>query len=314
MLVYSNTFVEGVMTIISDVKKLSNQVLYVLLKSKVQEERNLTLEIIGLLREVRSRRLHLERGYESFHQYCVKELKYDDGSAHRRIKALDLVTQIPEIIQSIESGALSLTTASQVQNFFNQEAKKDKTYSKVDKIKLLTSLESKSKREIEKTLMTLAPETIKQAEKIKYISETHLKLELVINEQLMKKLERLKNLTSHKNATMTDLIEALVDEALKKKDPELKLKNKNIECRKANIEKMKVEKANIETINVEISNADLSNECSTSSSDNSGLQIITQNNLFTKTPPERVLKVMAASPEKLKLKAKSRYIPSHVKD
>ncbi len=85
-----------------DIKKLSDQVLWDLTKSKVQIERNLTLEIIELLREVRSRRLHLERKYDSFHQYCVKELKYDDGIAHRRIKALDLVTQMPEVVQSLQ--------------------------------------------------------------------------------------------------------------------------------------------------------------------------------------------------------------------
>lgn len=206
-----------------DIKKLSDQALWDLTKSRVQTERNLTLEIIELLREVRSRRLHLERRYDSFHQYCVKELKYDDGSAHRRIKALDLVTQIPEVVQCIQKGTLSLTTASQVQNFFEKEAKNDKAFSKEEKLDLLTDLESKSKREIEKTLATLAPETLKHAEKVKYVSGTHLKLELVIDEALMKKMERLRNITSHKNLTLRDLIESLVDEALKKKDPELKM-------------------------------------------------------------------------------------------
>jgi hypothetical protein len=205
-----------------DIKQLSDQALWDLTKSKVQTERNVTLEIIELLREVRSRRLHLERKYESFHQYCVKELKYDDGSAHRRIKALDLATQIPEVVQCIQKGTLSLTTASQVQSFFEQEAKKDKAFSKEEKLVLLTDLESKSKREIEKTLATLAPETLKHTEKVKYVSGTHLKLELVIDEALMKKMERLRDLTSHTNSTMRDLIESLVDEALKKKDPELK--------------------------------------------------------------------------------------------
>jgi len=207
-----------------DIKSLANQALWDLTKTKVQAERNLTLEIIELLREIRLRRLHLEHGYESFHEYCVKELKYDDGSAHRRIKALDLVTEIPEITKCLESGTLSLTTASQVQNFFNGEAKKDNAYSKEEKLELLTNLESKSKREVEKTLATLNPETLNQTEKVKYVSETHLKVELVIDENLMQKIERLKNLTSHKNSSIKDLFESLVDDALKKKDPEHKQK------------------------------------------------------------------------------------------
>jgi len=207
---------------VTNIKTISDQVLWDLTRSKVQQERNLSLEIIELLREVRTRRLHLERGYESFHQYCVKELKYDDGAAHRRIKALDLVCQIPEVVQCIQTGTLSLTTASQMQNFFNQEAKKDKAYTKEAKLELVISLESKSKREIEKTLATLAPETLKQTEKVRYVSGTHLKVELVIDEVLMKKIQRLKNITSHKNKTIRDLIESLVDDALEKKDPEIK--------------------------------------------------------------------------------------------
>ncbi|MDZ4678666.1 MAG: HNH endonuclease signature motif containing protein [Oligoflexia bacterium] len=251
-----------------NIKTISDQVLWDLTRSKVQQERNLTLEIIELLREVRSRRLHLERGYESFHQYCVKELKYDDGAAHRRIKALDLVCQIPEVVQCIQTGTLSLTTASQMQNFFNQEAKKDKTYTKEEKLELVISLESKSKREIEKTLATLAPETLKQTEKVRYVSGTHLKVELVIDEVLMKKIQRLKNITSHKNKTIRDLIESLFDDALEKKDPEvkaLKILAKNNKAQKAqdlrrdcemNVNLTKANFANANLINADLANAE----------------------------------------------------------
>ena len=118
----------------AEFKKLSDQVLWDLTKSKVQAERNLTLEIIDLLREISFRSLHIKRKYSSFHEYCVKELKYDDGEAHRKIKALNLVTQIPEVIHCLESGSLSLTTASQVQNFFEQEAKKKNPIQKRQKL------------------------------------------------------------------------------------------------------------------------------------------------------------------------------------
>src|ERR1700741_5248843 len=122
-------------------KNMADQVLWDLTKSKAQAERNLTLEIIELLREISSRRLHLKRSYSSLHEYCVKVLKYDDGQAHRRIKALNLVTQVPEAIESIQSGALTLTAASQVQNFFEREAKKDKAYTREAKLELLGQLE-----------------------------------------------------------------------------------------------------------------------------------------------------------------------------
>ena len=265
---------------VTNIKTISDQVLWDLTRSKVQQERNLTLEIIELLREVRTRRLHLERGYESFHQYCVKELKYDDGAAHRRIKALDLVCQIPEVVQCIQTGTLSLTTASQMQNFFNQEAKKDKAYTKEAKLELVISLESKSKREIEKTLATLAPETLKQTEKVRYVSGTHLKVELVIDEVLMKKIQRLKNITSHKNKTIRDLLESLVDDALEKKDPEVKALKILAKNKKAQ-DLRKAHEANAELDNVNLTKAEA----------------------VKKAFPE---KCNPASP-------RSRYIPAHIK-
>src|SRR5690606_13044895 len=63
----------------------------------------------------------LTRGYPSLHEFLVKELQYSDGAAHRRISAMRLVGDVPEAKESIASGALPLTTASQVQNFFHAE-------------------------------------------------------------------------------------------------------------------------------------------------------------------------------------------------
>src|SRR5665647_101517 len=83
-------------------------------KLVVQKERMSTIEVIEYLQEVYDRRLHLKRGFQSFHEFLVKELKYIDGAAGRRIAAMKLTNNAPETKQSIADGTLSLTTASQV--------------------------------------------------------------------------------------------------------------------------------------------------------------------------------------------------------
>ena len=66
-------------------------------KNLVSEERKLTTEILVHLREIEKRRIHLYFGYSSLHEFCVKHLGYSDGSAHRRISAMRLIKEIPEI-------------------------------------------------------------------------------------------------------------------------------------------------------------------------------------------------------------------------
>jgi hypothetical protein len=95
----------------SGLKTIQDSELLTLTKAKAQKERSLTMEVIQLLQEIYDRRLHLKRGYPSLHQYCVKELRYSDGAAYRRIKAMKLTQDMPEVIKSIESGSLSLCTS-----------------------------------------------------------------------------------------------------------------------------------------------------------------------------------------------------------
>jgi len=77
-------------------KSLTDAELWERARKEVETERVSSLKVIAYLQEVNSRRLHLKRGFESLHEYCVKVLKYSDGSAHRRIKAMKLVEDLPE--------------------------------------------------------------------------------------------------------------------------------------------------------------------------------------------------------------------------
>ena len=107
-------------------KKLSDDFLLSQTKTLVQKERKLNIEILQHLQEIESRKLYLERGFSSLFDYTVKELGYGEGAAYRRIKAMKLCQDIPETKTQIESGQLNLSTASQLQNFFEKQKRKSK--------------------------------------------------------------------------------------------------------------------------------------------------------------------------------------------
>ena len=110
----------------SEVKKLSNQQLLSQTKFLVQKERNLHIQVLHHLEEIDSRKLYLEQGFSSLFDYAVKELGYSEGAAYRRIKAMKLCREVPETEDRLKSGRLSLSSACQLQAFFEKQDKKAK--------------------------------------------------------------------------------------------------------------------------------------------------------------------------------------------
>ena len=109
-----------------EVKKLSNKQLLSQTKFLVQKERNLHIQVLHHLEEIDSRKLYLEQGFSSLFNYAVKELGYSEGAAYRRIKAMKLCREVPETESRLKSGKLSLSSACQLQAFFEKQAKKTK--------------------------------------------------------------------------------------------------------------------------------------------------------------------------------------------
>ena len=167
-------------------KSLSDNELLTKIKSLAQEERKLTLEILHYLREVESRRLFALRAYSSLHEFCVKELGYSSGAAYRRIESMRLLKDVPKAEEKILSGELNLSVLSKAQTFIKQEK-----YDVAQKEELLESLSGKSTREVEKELVTRAPQSVPK-EKVKQVTETKMSVQFIADEETMKLLQQLK--------------------------------------------------------------------------------------------------------------------------
>jgi hypothetical protein len=151
---------------------LSNDLLHEKLVSLTREEREITLQVLLHLRAAETRKLFALRGHSSLFEYAVLELKYSEGSAQRRISAMRLLKELPELEEKVESGEIKVTQLSQVQTFLRSEAKTGQRYSLEEKRELVLGTIGKSTREVAHELAPDRAESIQvEAETLRVLKE-----------------------------------------------------------------------------------------------------------------------------------------------
>ncbi len=190
-------------------------------KHLATEERRIGIAVLHHLQEIDSRKLYAALGFSSLFQYCVKELSYSEGGAYRRISAMKLLREVPQYESKLKAGAVTVATLSKVQSFLVQEKRLlGKKYSKDDKLKLLATVEGKSAKQTDRVLATLSPE-LPKPDKETILNDREIEVRFTTNPEVMRKLERLKNILGHQSKfqTYSELFEKLADIALRKLDP-----------------------------------------------------------------------------------------------
>lgn len=202
-----------------NLESLTDEQLLVATKHCVREERCAILSVLEHLAAIDRRRLHLERGYPSLFEMCVRELGYSAAAAMRRIEAMRLVREIPKVAASIEQGTISLTVAAQAQTYFRLEAKNGKAPTVEEKQTLLNSLENLSSREVERKLAAENPATLAR-ERVRFVTGELAAVNFTLSAEALRKLERLKGLWAHRlrESSWSELVEVLADDALEKID------------------------------------------------------------------------------------------------
>jgi HNH endonuclease len=250
-----------------DLRKLSDSELLSQTKSAVSDERNQTFKILHYLREVERRSLFLEKSHSSMFVFCMKELGYDEHQTQRRLSAMRLLREIPEIEPKIASGELSLTALNKAKAAFNkmnasrenmaksiaktslghdssghnslsqsspnqsltsQNSTIRKFLEKDEKLSILKTLENKSIKECEKELIKVCPQALpKKPETQRLLTEDLVELKLIVKKESIEKLARLKDFHSHKNMTTAELLDYLIDLGLSESNPALGTRRKN---------------------------------------------------------------------------------------
>src|SRR4051794_9171041 len=117
-----------------NLKHLTDQALNDSTKTHAHNEREQMRIVLHHLREVERRRLFSDLKYRSLFEYAVKELKYSHDQAGRRISAMRLLKELPQVEEQMTSGTLTLTNLSMAANFFAQEQKLNNTLTSEQKL------------------------------------------------------------------------------------------------------------------------------------------------------------------------------------
>lgn len=194
----------------NELRSLCDDGLLASLKSAVERERVSAVYVLEHLREVERRMLHAKYGYASLYEYCLKELKYSEGAAYRRISAMRLLREAPELKEKIADGSVSITAASVTHSYL----KKNRDLTQEERDAVIKLAENKSRRELERELNRRDGQA-----GITYIR-------LAITAELREKLEQLKNrLCLPEGVRLETLLERLVEDELKRfANKELKTK------------------------------------------------------------------------------------------
>jgi hypothetical protein len=192
------------------IKNLSDQELLSRTSELAARERELLTEILRHLREVERRRLFCELGYRSMFEYAVKELSYSEDQAWRRISAMRLLKELPQIEEKIAQGELTLSTVGVAANLFRAEKKLGVAVSSDRKVEVLAAMSGKSRREAEVIAQSFTPVTLKRDE---------------VSPSLEAKIAKIKGLLAHSHPQISnaELFEKLCDDFLERH--EMKISN-----------------------------------------------------------------------------------------
>ena len=102
---------------------------------------------IAHIAEIAKRELHLKLGYKNLFDSCCRGLNYSEGSVFRRTQVAAVCRRFPAILEALFSGRLHLTAASLIAPHLTEANVEE----------LIAKAEGKTKRELEKYLVTLAP-------------------------------------------------------------------------------------------------------------------------------------------------------------
>ncbi|MBI2387322.1 MAG: HNH endonuclease [Elusimicrobia bacterium] len=144
----------------NNLSDLSNDELIRSLKSLVGDERGVVVAVLKHLTEFERRRLAENKAFPSLFEYCVRELRYAQGEAFRRIRAARAAEKFEVLYGHIESGELSLTTVAMLEPHLKWDNYR----------KLIREAKGSSTREVEALVASLNPVAAAPAERIRILS------------------------------------------------------------------------------------------------------------------------------------------------
>ncbi len=179
------------------------------IKALVITERATLVQILENLQVVYDTRLYAKMGYQSIIKYLICEHGYSESAAYRRMQALKLVKEIPEVKNLVKKGNLHLSGITTLQVMM-------KNQDKDSKLAIINKIQNKTNSEIQNEIFKLIPTASLPTESKRKISATETRISLNLSQKVLDKLEALKARTKCYDTALT--IEKALDIALRSTD------------------------------------------------------------------------------------------------
>lgn len=143
-----------------NLKTLTNEQLIASLKDLVGDERGVVVAVLRHLTEFEDRRLAIKTGFPSLFDYCVRELRYAQGEAFRRIRAARAAEKYGILYRLLERGSITLTTVALLEPHLKWDNYR----------RLIRASKGLSTREVEAFVASLNPAAKAPPERVRFIS------------------------------------------------------------------------------------------------------------------------------------------------
>ena len=180
----------------------------------VGNERRESLAVIQLVAEALKINAHAQRGHPNLLRWLVSRFKYAEDAAYRRLAAARVLLEVPAAGAKLEHGDVTLSALARVNSAVRAQEKA--TGVKVDKARVVESVEGLSLRQIDLHLLEVLPATIGHArqERAVHLDANTDRVTVNLSRDDMRKLEQIRDLLSHAkpNASKGELISLAITE------------------------------------------------------------------------------------------------------
>lgn len=190
---------------------LSDKELLAKQKALRADEKQAILAMVQCLGETGRRRLYAEFKYSSLYEFCIHELNYSESEAVTRIKAAQLIHDLPELKNKFQAGKLSLTVLARTQGYFRAEGIEAKSTKRL----FLKKLEGRSCAQAKRLMISHAKNPDRYKEQHRKVGGG-IELKVFLNAETSKALQQIRAAYAHKNANMSfaELIKLMADVTL----------------------------------------------------------------------------------------------------
>ncbi len=212
--------------LIEQIHKLSSSELKRQTELLAEQEHLQVARLIAHLAEVSVRMLHLELGYRSLFEYCVRRLGLSEGCTALRIQVCRVCRRHPMILDALAGQRISLTVAGKLAPHLTDDNRE----------RLIADCTGMTKRAVEEYLVHLAPKpavspgvrkraarpTRPEAGSVEPCQPGLFNVRFAVGKGFMDKLDRTAEVSGMGDAhhNMGEILERTLDEYLEKNDPE----------------------------------------------------------------------------------------------